>query len=122
MNADKIVREARGLHTDWVVFESMHHGGGQGAKSDDGEAERKFMLWLVDDFPVMCDLIESLQAQLSASQRRYKDAVNDIEELAIIANKHCEYCIDHIGCCHSFATDESGNCLNWGWSGRAYDA
>lgn len=58
-----LITEARELHAGWMAHESIHHGGGQGAKSDDGEMSRKFMLWLVDDFPELCDALEKAQEQ-----------------------------------------------------------
>jgi len=56
-----LITEARELHAGWMAHESMHHGGGQGAKSDDGEMSRKFMFWFVDDFPELCDALEKAE-------------------------------------------------------------
>mgnify|MGYP001193055255 FL=1 len=61
LNFDELIAEARELHSGWLAYEIMRHGGGQGAKSDDGEAERKFMAWLVDDLPALCDALEETQ-------------------------------------------------------------
>ena len=119
MNHDEIVREARGLHADWMAYESMHHGGGRGAKSDDGEAKRKFMLWLVDDFPAMCELIESLQAQLAASQRREKAAVGDLTRLATKPITPCHSCAKTCVFPASLAPECQPPtwCREWQWRG-----
>ena len=58
-----LITEARELYDGWAAYDIMRHGGGQGAKSDDGEAERKFMLWIADEFPAMCDALENANEQ-----------------------------------------------------------
>lgn len=40
-----LITEARELYNGWMAYEIMRHGGSPGAKSDDGEASKKFILY-----------------------------------------------------------------------------
>mgnify|MGYP000997132088 CR=1 FL=1 len=73
INIQELITEARMLHSGWMAFESMNYGGGQGAKSDDGEASKKFMWWLVDDFPELCNALERAERDLGYLRSAIKD-------------------------------------------------
>ena len=77
------------------------------------------------------DLIESLQAQLAASQRREKAAVDTLTKLLKHANDDddiCAYCNNQIICngksCESYREgvgDVDGNYPDWEWTCEDFD-
>lgn len=77
------------------------------------------------------DLIESLQAQLAASQRRERAAVDTLTKLLKHANEAddiCAYCNNQIICngksCESYREgvgDVDGNYPDWEWTCEDFD-
>ena len=80
MNADEIVRAARGLCARSLTGLNKYHGYIATKSSKHGEGVYDAIIERLyrhehGTVPELCDLIQSLQTQLSASQRREKAAV-----------------------------------------------
>ena len=83
MSTDEIVRAARGLCARSLTGLNKYHGYIATKSSKHGEGVYDAIIERLyrhehGIVPELCDLIESLQAQLSISQRRAQDARNEL--------------------------------------------
>ena len=119
MNADEIVKALRCYASDC---------------GDDETCGQCTFAWMCEEMDgnapkIIADLIESLTAQLAASQRRGKAAVEDMTAvLKRDSDDICAYCKNRIECkneqCEKYSSgvgDVDGNYPDWKWTCMDFD-